>query len=191
MLRPTLFLVHHPRPDRHLAGLRPDLRHEPGRARRKTTLTPAYLSYTDGVRPAAVGPGRGDRVHPLRDHLVLTSLQRCVLRDKDAAARAQGRCGAQTRAAPPRRCRRRADPSTHVHRRPDGPLGGPDAAGTGAPRPRPAAAEAPSRLRGRWLDPRPTRSSSSSRSSTSTRSSSRSSTSFKTDADAATQPARA
>ena len=32
----------------------------------KTTLTPAYLSYDVGVHRPGLGPGRRDRVHPLR-----------------------------------------------------------------------------------------------------------------------------
>ena len=58
----------HPRPDRLLAGLRPDLHRHAG-APGKTTLTPAFLSYNDVVQqPASGASGRGHRVHPVRDH---------------------------------------------------------------------------------------------------------------------------
>ncbi len=64
-LRPTLFTVHHARPHRLLAGVRPDLHRHAGRSG-KTTLTPAYLSYTSAFLDQDWGQRRRHRVHPLR-----------------------------------------------------------------------------------------------------------------------------
>ena len=93
---------HHPRADRHLAGLRPDLRHGQG-APAKTTLTPAFLSYQQTLPQLRLRAGRGHRLHRVRSS---SSSSRCSSgrhADKDAsrahAASAQG----ETRRTHPRR----------------------------------------------------------------------------------------
>ena len=60
----------------------------------KTTLTPAYLSYQAAFRQQQLGPGRGDRVHPVRADLRAHHLQRWILRDKDASRRARSAASA-------------------------------------------------------------------------------------------------
>ena len=70
LLKPTLFTVLTLGPDRHLAGLRPDLHRHPGRAREDDADARVPVVQRR-LQPAGLGRGRGDRVHPLRDHRVL------------------------------------------------------------------------------------------------------------------------
>ena len=67
MLSPAIFLVTTLGPDRHLAGLRPDLRHGQGRPA-GTTLTPAFLSYQQSFTLLPLRDGCGDGVHRLPHH---------------------------------------------------------------------------------------------------------------------------
>ena len=94
MLKPDPLPGAHPRPDRHLAGLRPDLRDEPGR--------PGEDHADPGV-PVLPAPsnnewGQGSAIAFILFAIivVLTLLQRFVLRDKDEArARAATRRAAK------------------------------------------------------------------------------------------------
>ena len=67
------------RADRHLAGLRPGLRDEPG-GPEKTTLTPAYLIYREGFQNSAMGRAAAIAFIVLVIILVFTGVQRLVLR---------------------------------------------------------------------------------------------------------------
>ena len=54
----------------------------------KTTLTPAYLSYQSAFDQPGVGPGCGDRVHPVRRSSSSSRiLQRWVLRERPVSKR--------------------------------------------------------------------------------------------------------
>ena len=60
----------------------------------KTTLTPAYLSYHTAFNEPAVGAGRGDRVHPVRDHRRVharAALVHCAIATASRAGAAFGR----------------------------------------------------------------------------------------------------
>ena len=72
----------------------------------KTTLTPAYLSYQAAFDEPGLGPGRGDRVHPVRRSSSCS-------RSSSAGCCVSGRCPSARRAVPGepgRTARRRPSP---------------------------------------------------------------------------------
>ena len=64
-LRPDAVHGAHARPDRLLAGVRPDLHRHPGRPG-EDDADPGLPVVPGGLRESEVGTGRGDRVHPVR-----------------------------------------------------------------------------------------------------------------------------
>ncbi len=67
-----------------LAGLRPGLRDEPGRPR-KTTLTPAYLSYTQAFDSFEYGTGAAISFVLFAIIVLFTIVQRWLLEERGTA----------------------------------------------------------------------------------------------------------